>query len=155
MNNTIIGRKNQLADMKAVLSSNKPELLAVIGRRRVGKTFLIRETYGHLIDFELTGIQHATKKEQLKNFSFTFENYFPNHPLATEPTSWLEAFHFLSKALSTRSKKEKLVIFSDELPWLGTKRSGFIKGLSYFWNSWASKNNSSPRYLWLCSFMDD
>ena len=69
------------------------------------------------------------------------EEYFPTYPLGKRPTSWLEAFNHLKKALEALNKKQKLVVFLDELPWLGTKRSGFLQGLGYFWNSWASKRN--------------
>jgi len=67
--------------------------------------------------------------------------YFPGYPISTRPSSWLDAFHELSQALEQYDRGRKQVVFIDELPWLGSKRSGFIKGLSHFWNSWASKRN--------------
>lgn len=137
----IIGRQQQIIALQAALSSNKPEMIALIGRRRVGKTFLIRQIYNNKIDIEVTGLQHGNKKIQLQNLVFSMEKYFPAFLLKKQPTSWLEGFHLLSQALETLQKNEKLVVFLDELPWLGTKRSGFITGLSYFWNSWASKQN--------------
>ncbi|MCB0631239.1 MAG: ATP-binding protein [Saprospiraceae bacterium] len=137
MDQTLIGRKGEVKILRAALESRQPEMLAVIGRRRVGKTFLVKHTYGPIIDFELTGLQHAGKAEQLQNFNFAFRNYFPDFPIDHKPKSWLEAFHLLSKALEELKKQDKIVVFLDELPWLGTKRSGFITGLGWFWNSWA------------------
>ena len=141
MENTIIGRKHQIQELEAALASNKPEMVALVGRRRVGKTFLVRQVYDGKIDFELTGVQHAKKKEQLQNFNLRMKRYFPSYDKKEQPTSWLEVFDALSLALESLQKKEKMVVFLDELPWLGTKRSGFIAGLGYFWNSWASQNN--------------
>lgn len=141
MNNIIIGRQKQIGELNEAFQSNKPEMVALVGRRRVGKTYLVREVYGKKIDFELTGLQYSSKKEQLQNFIFTMGKYFPNFQLPNAPKTWLAAFHFLGQALEKLDKKEKLVIFLDELPWLSTKKSGFITGLGYFWNSWASKQN--------------
>ncbi len=133
----MIGRKSEIKVLQSALASERPEFIALIGRRRVGKTFLVKETYGHDIDFELTGIQHASKMEQLQNFIFALRNYFPDFEIESKPKSWLEAFFMLSNALEEKAKQSKLVVFLDELPWLGTKRSSFIIGLSWFWNSWA------------------
>lgn len=137
MDQILIGRNEEAQTLRTALASKQPEMLAVIGRRRVGKTFLVKHTYGSHIDFELTGLQHAGKAEQLQNFIFAFRNHFPDFPIEERPRSWLEAFHLLSRALEDLNKQDKLVVFLDELPWLGTRRSGFITGLGWFWNSWA------------------
>ena len=137
MEKQLIGRKEEIATLTTVIQSKRPEMIAVIGRRRVGKTFLVKQTYGSHIDFDLTGLQHATKSEQLQNFLFALKNYFPDFLIEAKPTSWLTAFFMLSKALEDKRKQKKMVVFLDELPWLGTKRSGFITGLGWFWNSWA------------------
>lgn len=141
MSTKIIGRKQQIKEMEAALATDRPEMLALIGRRRVGKTFLVREIYKEQIVFELTGLQYGSKAEQIQNFVLSMGRYFRDFPIPKIPQSWLEAFHLLSEALIQLDSKEKVVVFLDELPWLGTKRSGFIKGLGYFWNSWASKEN--------------
>ena len=155
MDSILVGRASQIEEMKLALTSNKPEMVALIGRRRVGKTYLVRQVYKEEIVFELTGLQYGNKSEQLQNFMLSLNRYFPNYPIEKLPSSWLEAFHLLTKAITSLNKKEKVVIFLDELPWLGTKRSGFIKGLGYFWNSWASKENIGFGGLWFCSFLDD
>lgn len=141
MNNILIGRQHQIKELQQALISHKPELLALVGRRRVGKTYLVREVYGSKIDFELIGIQHATKREQLENFIFTMARYFPNYKFKKSPKSWIAAFDELLLALESLKKQERMVVFLDELPWMASRRSGFLNGLSYFWNSWASKQN--------------
>jgi uncharacterized protein len=141
MDQKIIGRQQQIKELEDAFASPKPEMLALVGRRRVGKTFLVRQVYAGRINFELTGLQHGAKEDQLQNFAFSMEKYFPDYAMPHRPKSWLEAFHFLTLALESLREQKKMVVFLDELPWLGTKRSGFIAGLSYFWNSWASQQN--------------
>ena len=137
----LIGRVEEQEILEKALNSPKAEMVSVIGRRRVGKTFLIKTVYQNQIDFEITGIQHASRKEQLRNFMIQSSNFSNGSFPMTEPKDWLEAFYFLTKLLEQKKKKNKLVVFLDELPWLSTHRSGFLKGLSFFWNSWAVNQN--------------
>ena len=141
MKNILIGREKEKETLELSFNSDKPELIAVIGRRRVGKTFLIKETYQDHLDFILTGLQHTNKTEQLQNFIFALRNHFPDFEIDKKPKTWLDAFYLLSKALEEKNKENRMVIFLDELPWLATKRSGFLTGLGWFWNSWATNQN--------------
>lgn len=141
MKNLLIGRKAEKIILQEAIESSEAEMIAVIGRRRVGKTFLIQTVYKNQLAFEVTGLQNANKKEQLENFVLQLTqvsgNTFPIKP----PTSWLQAFALLITYLKQKSTTEKQVVFFDELPWMATHKSGFLKGLSYFWNSWAVKHN--------------
>ncbi len=141
MKNIVIGRTTQKQELKEALASNKPEMIALVGRRRVGKTYLVNQTYGEAIDFEITGLQYGNKREQLENFSLRMGKHFPDYELTAIPKSWLKAFDHLTLALESLDKKGKMLVFLDELPWLATRKSGFLTGLSYFWNSWAAKQN--------------
>lgn len=115
--------------------SSDSEFLMVYGRRRVGKTYLIRETFRDKFDFCLTGIANGTKKEQLLNFKTTMSKY--DEVLGCEfPSTWIEAFQLLISLLE-KSKNKKKVIFLDELPWMDTYKSDFLKALEHFGNSWA------------------
>lgn len=133
----LIGRKDETQVLKEALSSPDAEMVSVIGRRRVGKTFLIKSTYEDQIDFELTGIRKATNDEQLQNFSLHLTHLSKAFIPLKEPKNWLEAFFMLTQFLEERASDKKQVVFLDELPWLAKPKSGFLKGLSYFWNSWA------------------
>lgn len=131
----IIGRKTEQKRLKDLLKSNQSEFVAVYGRRRVGKTFLIRETFNRKITFQHTGILDAGLTEQLKEFMESLKSQgFESCP---EPRTWYEAFHLLEKFLTVSSDKKK-VVFIDEMPWLDTPKSNFIRALDHFWNSWAS-----------------
>ncbi|MEZ4849294.1 MAG: ATP-binding protein [Bacteroidia bacterium] len=138
---TLIGRKEEKEILQKAYNSMRPEMVAVIGRRRVGKTFLIRSVFENRIKFEVTGIKDAKKEEQLENFAIQLNEFArPTLPVKN-PSSWLEAFALLRSYLETQLGSEKIVVFLDELPWLATHKSGFIKALGSFWNSWASKKN--------------
>lgn len=141
MNTELIGRKEEQEILQKALKSNRPEMIAVLGRRRVGKTFLIQKAYEDRIVFEITGAQHATKEEQLINFMFEISKIAQSPMPIPTPSSWMEAFVLLIKLLENKQSTEKLVVFFDEVPWLATPKSGFLRALGFFWNSWAVKQN--------------
>jgi len=126
--------------MKA-LNSREAEMVAVIGRRRVGKTFLIESTYKDYIKFKISGIQNADIGRQLRNFAHVLSTFANKDEVIETPIDWLAAFMTLSRYLSEIESEEKYVVFLDELPWLSAGESDFIQGLSFFWNSWAVQKN--------------
>ena len=138
----LIGREQEKNTLQEALTSNEAEMISVIGRRRVGKTFLIRTFFEGQIDFEISGLQNADSSEQLRNFAERLKEFFPKSIIMQAPKDWLDAFFMLVEHLKQiDQKKKRLVVFLDEVPWMSTHRSGFLKGLSYFWNSWAVRQN--------------
>ena len=125
-----------------LLGSNRAEFVAVYGRRRVGKTFLIDVTLGHHITFRHAGLSPIDEngkqnlmKDQLQHFyhSLLSQGMKKSH----QPTSWLEAFYMLEVHLQNIDDGSRQVVFFDELPWMDTPRSKFIMALEGFWNGWA------------------
>lgn len=137
----LVSREEEKKRLKMALESNKPELVALIGRRRVGKTFLVRKAYEGLVKLEVTGLQKDNQKAQKRNFVLSMRSYGLPIELEETPDNWLDIFYSLTQALGKLEFAEKYVVFLDELPWMAGKRSDFITGFSYFWNSWASKQN--------------
>jgi len=138
----LIGRDKEQAILQEAFASDRAEMVAITGRRRVGKTFLIRSVYADKIDLEFTGVQNAPRVEQLENFHFLLQAFSNNEQISDVPKNWLRAFHQLMIVLETKKNQEKkLILFFDELPWLATKKSGFLRAFGFFWNNWASKNN--------------
>ena len=131
----IIGRKNEQKKLKDLLKTDQSEFVAVYGRRRVGKTFLIRETFDYQFSFQHTGILDAGLTEQLGEFCKSLKEYGLGR--FAMPRTWHDAFHLLANLLESKTEKKKLV-FIDEMPWLDTPKSNFIRALDHFWNSWAS-----------------
>lgn len=139
--NKIIGRKQEKAILHKAFNSEESKLIAIYGRRRVGKTFLIREYYKNTIKFELTGISQGTYRDQLKNFTKLIRKASIKFSKQKVPKDWLEAFEILEFYLDGLKGKSKKVIFIDEFPWLATKRSRFIGAFENFWNTYATKRN--------------
>lgn len=131
----LIGRKSQKAELQEALESEYSEFVAVYGRRRVGKTFLIREMFNYHFTFEHAGVANSNMQEQL----YAWKSSLNDAGLNTKdvPSNWLEAFDMLKDVIRASDEKKK-VIFIDEMPWMDTPRSRFVSALEFFWNSWAS-----------------
>jgi len=136
MMNNIIGRKEEIAFLQQIVKSGEPEFVAVFGRRRVGKTFLIKQFFNNDFTFYFSGSEKSTKKEQLENFRDAFQNYF--NLIIPIPESWTMAFQMLRKELERSKKRGRKVIFIDEIPWIATTGSHFIQAFEYWWNTYAS-----------------
>ncbi len=132
----VVGRTQESILLQQAFASKRPELVVLHGRRRIGKTFLVRNIYREHIRFEITGMHRATLKEQLRNFHLTLSAHRKN---LEEPADWLEAFQQLAKYITSLRTKGKKVIFIDEFPWLDGRRSRFLPAFSNFWNAFASK----------------
>lgn len=131
----IIGRKSEQKELLDAAKSEYSKFVAVYGRRRVGKTFLIRETFNYTFTFQHTGLAHGKLKDQLLSFRASLQN--ASGKKYVQFKSWYEAFFALEEWLGSLPEGKK-TIFLDELPWMDTPRSNFISGLEHFWNSWSS-----------------
>ena len=138
MRQKIIGRKQEQRDFGVWRDSGKPEFIAVYGRRRIGKTFLVKQFFNNKFDFYITGAYNASRKDQLFNFKMTLQQF--SGKSRKTPSSWLEAFFQLQEYLGSLGNRRKFV-FIDELPWFDTPRSNFISAIELFWNQWASDQN--------------
>ena len=132
---TIIGRRHEQDLIREYYDSPKAELVAVYGRRRVGKTYLIKQCFDETFDFYFTGSFETSRSTQLGLFKKELERY--SGCKQRKPKDWYEAFDALREYISSLHK-ERIVVFLDELPWMDTPKSGFLSAFSYFWNSWAS-----------------
>ena len=127
----LIGRIREIQKLDKLVASSQSEFLAVYGRRRVGKTFLIRSYFKNEFDFYATGLAKGNTKQQLTNFTIFLNNYFSNH--YEVPSNWLEAFNLLIKELEKNKSAKKRVIFIDEMPWMDEvvqfRRTVYFAGL--------------------------
>lgn len=131
----LIGREKEIKTLQQAYHSEYSEFVAVYGRRRIGKTFLVREAFNYQFAFQHTGVYKESLKKQLRNFRDALR--MSGMKKAKIPTDWSDAFFQLAQFIK-ENKEEKKVIFIDEIPWLDTPRSGFLSALEYFWNSFAS-----------------
>ncbi len=135
----IIGREFEKGILKECVESKAPEFVAVYGRRRIGKTFLIKQFFKEKFDFYMTGVLDSNMSDMLEYFNAQLQSYSGREwPLAT---SWMKAFRQLQEYLSSLRKK-KIVVFIDELPWFDTPRSRFFRALDLFWNGWGDSQSN-------------
>ena len=139
----IVGRQAEIVELEKLYHSDRPEFVAVYGRRRVGKTFLIKQALKGRITFQHTGVSpidqdsdRGQMRMQLESFYYALlnqglEGYKP-------PKTWMEAFFLLEQLLQNLDNGERQVVFIDELPWMDTPRSGFLPAFESFWNGWCS-----------------
>ncbi len=131
---TLIGREFEKKELEKCMSSGKKELIAIYGRRRVGKTFLIRSFFKDKFDFYTTGIIEGSFNDEIRAFSESLTEYGYK---GERPTNWEAAFSALATLLhkKTRSVTRPLTVFIDELPCFDTRNSKFVRAFDHFWNS--------------------
>lgn len=143
MKSLIIAREKEQAMLDRLLTEPTSQLLTVYGRRRIGKTFLIREYFDDNFAFKHTAVSPLEFKDkdekllyriQLDEFAHSMEKYGAR--LDDPLKDWFDAFHKLEDFLSKKRSKKKMVVFIDEMPWLDTPRSGFMSAFEHFWNDW-------------------
>ncbi len=137
MKDIIIGRKKELKELEAAFQSNVAEFIALYGRRRVGKTYLIRTFFSEQQDilfFYVTGTKDGSLKDQIRNFTDEIGDKFIHQGARIEsPTSWHDALRMLTGYMRT-CPAQKIVLFFDEFPWMVSKRSGLMEAFQYYWN---------------------
>jgi len=140
---TIIGRELEKHELEEAYLSKKAELIAVYGRRRIGKTYLIKNFFQSkkCVYFQTVGIYQGLIKNQLARFSKELGKTFYQGAELKPTNNWIDAFYELTKAINLIPKNKKIVLFFDELPWLATRKSNILPALEYFWNRYWSNDN--------------
>jgi hypothetical protein len=141
MSKKIVGRDLEKKKLNEALNSSRSELIAMYGRRRIGKTYLIREFYSKNIIFSFSGLRNGTLQDQIENFMIELEGATDKFK-KEKPQNWLQAFNILKQYLiGIKKTTKKKVIFIDEFPWADTQRSGFLPAFENFWNQYCTTRN--------------
>lgn len=141
----VFGRQKEIQIFDKLMESASAEFIAVYGRRRIGKTYLIQQYFQEKgIYFELTGRYKAPRKLQLYNFARVYADVFNAGAREAPPKNWDDAFDQLRKKIEKQNTSQKVIVFLDELPWLATTKSGFLEALDFFWNRYFSRD---PRFI--------
>ncbi len=135
----VAGRKDEIEILETMLKSDSSEFVAMYGRRRIGKTYLLRQVYESNIIFEASGIHENEIDQQLENFWLVLLEVMPALKFSEVPKTWIKAFSYLKQYILSLKSKKKKVIFLDEISWFDTARSGFLAALDNFWNQFCSK----------------
>lgn len=139
----VIGRKEEQEVLTSAYNSSSPELIALYGRRRVGKTYLVRNTFigkKDTVFFNVTGMKEGKIHQQLKNFANQIgAAFYLSGSRLEAPKNWFDALDILANEINASSKK-KIVLFFDEFPWMVTRKSELLTALEYFWNQHGSQD---------------
>jgi AAA+ ATPase superfamily predicted ATPase len=138
----LVGRETEIELLKQALQTSEAELIAIYGRRRVGKTFLIRNVYADRLLFDFSGMHNSSAPQQLESFANTLTSASKAKITIAVPSSWIQAFEVLKTFVTPLIRKQKSVLFFDEFPWIDSHKSGFLAAFEHFWNSWATKQNN-------------
>lgn len=133
----LIGREREREELERCLNSNRSEFIAVYGRRRVGKTFLIENHFNQTFSFWYVGRRNISTRNQLRLFAKCLSKYSGYEEEKFE--DWFDAFDALQSYLESLPENKRKVIFIDEMPWIDKKRSVFVEALESFWNGWAMR----------------
>src|SRR3990167_716289 len=138
----VIGRESESLILDDFLSSNKTEFIAIYGRRRVGKTYLIRQYFENkkVVFFNMTGSKEGVISEQIGHFTKEIGNVFNKGLSLKQGKNWDETFELLTKAISGTPKNKKIILFLDEFPWMATRKSKLLQTLDYYWNQHWSRD---------------
>lgn len=131
----MVGRIKETKELANALASDQSEFVAIYGRRRIGKTFLVNELVGGQYAFQHSGAENSGTREQLDYFRQSISLY--GNCRCPRLANWREAFFELEKLLQ-KSTAPKKIVFLDEVPWMDTPKSGFLPAFEHFWNGWAS-----------------
>lgn len=143
----IIGRKQEREELIRLYHSDRPEFVAVYGRRRIGKTFLIKQTLKDKFTFQHTGVSPVDQEDEKNKMRTQLESFYYsmlNQGLEgfKQPKSWMEAFFQLTQLLQKLDHGQRMVVFIDELPWMDTPRSRFLSAFENFWNGWCNGHDN-------------
>lgn len=143
----LIGREYEQSELLRLTEMEEPQFCVLYGRRRVGKTFLVRETFANRFAFQHTGLANAKKSEQLREFKESLRA--AGMRITVTPKTWYEAFGKLQEHLANQPSGKK-VVFIDELSWIDTPKSNFVSALEHFWNGWATARPEKDIVLIVC-----
>ena len=155
MESRIIGRAQELNQLNKFYNSDKAEFVAIYGRRRVGKTFLVRNWANNSFAFDVSGVVEGDGSVQMQSFTQALMDY--GHE-GDNPKNWFEAFICLRNLLKSQltNSEGRIVVFIDELPCFDTPNSKFVQALDHFWNSWATLGESLDAHrVRVCHIVDD
>jgi uncharacterized protein len=136
-----IGREEETATLQTLLNSEQADLVAMIGRRRIGKTYLVKNAFKNQFSFHITGVKNTDKETMIQAFVAKIEELSKSKFPITAPDNWMEAFRLLKNYLVSIKGNKKKVVFLDEFPWMDSHKSGFLSAFEFFWNDWAVDQN--------------
>ena len=101
----IIGREKEQRELLSLLDKEEAQFCAVYGRRRVGKTYLIRETFNYQFCFQHTGVAQGSLRQQLTAFR---NSLVAAGMKCAIPKTWIDAFELLKQLINNAPSGKKM-----------------------------------------------
>jgi AAA+ ATPase superfamily predicted ATPase len=145
-----VNRESEIESLLERMASNKAELVIVYGRRRIGKTELLRKAFAKEAIYFVADL--GADQDQRRRFSEVIHLSHPNPLLQADPPPGWDS---LLRYIITLAGKDRIVLVLDEFPYLCSSDPALPSILQRIWDE-AGKN--SKLYLILCgsliSFME-
>ena len=138
----ILGREEEKSILDDITASDRAELVAVYGRRRVGKTYLIKAYLAKQVNFHYSGLHGVEIEKQLQRFTQEMSRQINDGVALPVPADWFAAFDMMQVLLQKKMRQKKVIVFLDEFPWMHTLKSNFLAAFENFWNTWASSKKN-------------
>jgi AAA+ ATPase superfamily predicted ATPase len=138
-----IGRERELSSFEDKYSSKGSQLIAVYGRRRIGKSaflkqFITKKRYAYYFE----GVEGLDTSEQLDLFKRELARQ-TRDPLLNrlKLDTWTDVFEYITDSMLATKRAEKVIIVLDEFQWMAVGRTKLQALIKYFWdNCWKDKN---------------
>jgi uncharacterized protein len=132
--NIVIGREAEVEKLTSLLYNNSANLMVMYGRRRVGKSYLIKTVFANKIMFQFTGVHHVKDEIQMQEFCKELQKQCKLKYTLTNLTNWFDIFAAFATILhSKRNSKKKIIVVLDEFPWMETVSNNFLAAFEHFW----------------------
>lgn len=130
-----IGREDELAKLRQLIGTPRAGVGVVYGRRRIGKSMLLRQAFAgeRVLFFE--GLENRPKSEQISHFLYQLRYHTDATGIPSSAASWREAFMVLYEVLKDGPRH---IVF-DEFQWMANYRREIVSDLKYVWDQHLSQ----------------
>ena len=130
-----VGRTKELGQLRQLIQNNKSSIGVIYGRRRIGKSELIKKAFNQHSKLIFEGLENRPKQEQINSFVFQLRYQLGKEHGDISIKSWKEAFILLYEEL----KQKPVHVILDEFQWMANYRNEIVSELKLVWDLYISK----------------
>lgn len=131
---SFIGRQFELSQLNKIYEEKTGRLLVLYGRRRIGKSELIRHFINKKKSLSIEGLENEKTVNQIKNFTFQLSIQLNQpHLKSTKFENWSAVFEYLTQNVFIK-ENGKFIFILDELQWLAAGQVKLINQIKVYWD---------------------
>ncbi len=135
-----VGRDYELDQLNTLYKAEGSQLVAVYGRRRVGKSTLVEQLMLHKPNLQFEGLEKVRTKGQIEQFTIDLRHQVADSILDSVVfANWQAVFEYLTRYFD--ECQEKQLIFFDEFQWMAVGQSKLVSLIKSYWDRYWSKQN--------------